>query len=515
MRSVLPLAIFLAYSQAKAIDIYSLHTVAGHALQAEYGHSSATMSGQGSVQGEELRYKLLGSREVDRASPDWNPTVRRPMVYRLGSAESPAVAKTGACMLQIVKSSPAYSVAALQSYVDLLKTRANASLLSTGLWDTADTRSDSLNLPVMVQSALIDHEIVRRAPDIRLSLVPAPEVDDNGLVPAKLGGRLLSWYKISIVQKLLHDWKSMAPGSKPCKYIAWIEDDAFLTQPDLDYAASFASLPLWVRPQYEPPSMSAPAAPSLKGASSADATTARATSLTEVAMAAAVERVVPGILEANEARCTGMSDCRFNVGVLLFNAEHPKLPALLEDWWRAPLTGVCDPSMATKGGAEQACLDALIEWNATTRAQYRHVVGEADLLTINTPAGRLVRQDWDNYRANMSHPDAFRERMTMIGLWNHTVARQLLSELPALVMNVPFVDPPKEALVAPAAADPQMNASPEAQLKSQPATASSAGMENARDVSAGLANLSRANLRANLLKSQPATQELTQEGRLS
>ena len=216
MRSVLPLAIFLAYSQAKAIDIYSLHTVAGHALQAEYGHSSATMSGQGSVQGEELRYKLLGSREVDRASPDWNPTVRRPMVYRLGSAESPAVAKTGACMLQIVKSSPAYSVAALQSYVDLLKTRANASLLSTGLWDTADTRSDSLNLPVMVQSALIDHEIVRRAPDIRLSLVPAPEVDDNGLVPAKLGGRLLSWYKISIVQKLLHDWKSMAPGSKPC-----------------------------------------------------------------------------------------------------------------------------------------------------------------------------------------------------------------------------------------------------------------------------------------------------------
>jgi hypothetical protein len=299
------------------------------------------------------------------------------------------VAKTGACTLQIVKSSPAYSVAALQSYVDLLQTRANASLLSTGLWDTADTRSDPLNLPVMVQSALIDHEIVRRAPDIRFTLVPAPEVDDDGLVPGKLGGRLLSWYKISIVQKLLHDWKSMAPGSKPCKYIAWIEDDAFLSQPDIDYAASFASLPLWVRPQYEPPSMSTPAEPSPTGVSSADATTVRATSLTEVAMAAAVERVVPGILEANEERCASkLGNCRFNVGVLLFNAEHPKLPELLEDWWRAPLTGVCDPSMATSRGAEQACFDALIEWNATTRAQYRHVVGEADLLTINTPAGR-------------------------------------------------------------------------------------------------------------------------------
>ena len=500
----------LAYSQSMAAVVQTLHTVAGHALQAEDGHSSATMSGQGSVQGEELRYKLLGSHEVDRASPDWNPTVlttiRRPKVYRLGSAESPAVAKTGDCTLQIVKSSPAYSVAALQSYVDLLQTRANASLLSTGLWDTADTRSDPLNLPVMVQSALIDHEIVRRAPDIRFTLVPAPEVDDDGLVPGKLGGRLLSWYKISIVQKLLHDWKSMAPGSKPCKYIAWIEDDAFLSQPDVDYAASFASLPLWVRPQYEPPSMSTPAAPIPTGASSADATTVRATSLTEVAMAAAVERVVPGILEANEERCASkLGNCRFNVGVLLFNAEHPKLPELLEDWWRAPLTGVCDPSMATQRGAEQACLDALIEWNATTRAQYRHVVGEADLLTINTPAGRLVRQDWDNYRANMSHPNALRERMTMIGLWNHTVARQLLSELPALVMNVPFVDPPKEALVAPPAADPQMKASPEAQLKSQPASASSAEMENARDVSARLANLSRANLLKSHPESQPAT----------
>ncbi|KOO53456.1 hypothetical protein Ctob_015813, partial [Chrysochromulina tobinii] len=289
-------------------------------------------------------------------------------------------------------------------------------------------------------SALIDHEIVRRAPDIRFTLIPAPEVDDDGLVPGKLGGRLLSWYKISIVQKLLHDWKSMAPGSKPCKYIAWIEDDAFLSQPDVDYAASFASLPLWVRPQYEPPSMSTPAEPSPTGVSSADATTVRATSLTEVAMAAAVERVVPGILEANEGRCASkLGNCRFNVGVLLFNAEHPKLPELLEDWWRAPLTGVCNPSMATSRGAEQACLDALIEWNATTRAQYRHVVGEADLLTINTPAGRL------------------------------------------------------------------MKASPEAQLKSQPATASSAEMETARDVSARLANLSRANLLKSHPESQPAT----------
>jgi hypothetical protein len=275
---------------------------------------------------------------------------------------------------------------------------------------------------------------VRRAPDIRFTLVPAPEVDDDGLVPGKLGGRLLSWYKISIVQKLLHDWKSMAPGSKPCKYIAWIEDDAFLSQPDVDYAASFASLPLWVRPQYEPPSMSTPAEPSPTGASSADATTVRATSLTEVAMAAAVERVVPGILEANEGRCA--SNCRFNVGVLLFNAEHPKLPELLEDWWRAPLTGVCIPDMATVRLAEQSCLNWLVEWNGPTRTQYRHVVGEADFLTINTPAGRMVRHSWTEYRGNVSHEDVFRAHMSMVGLWNHTIARQLLLELPALVTNV-------------------------------------------------------------------------------
>ena len=323
------------------------------------------------------------------------------------------------CKLRIISSCDKYTVAWLHSYADLLATRANSSLLPNGLWDTSDASSDPLNLPITVQAALINQQVVRHASDVRLTLVASPDADENGVA---LGGRLLAWYKIQIVQEALR-----RPDLQGCKYIAWIDPDAFLSEPDVDYAAAIDALPLFLRSDRVP---SGPFASLALSAQAQDESTGAMTSLPQLAMAASVEATIPGILED---MCP---DCHFNGGVLLFNAEHPKLPELLEDWWRAPLTGVCIPDMATVRLAEQSCLNWLVEWNGPTRTQYRHVVGEADFLTINTPAGRMVRHSWTEYRGNVSHEDVFRAHMSMVGLWNHTIARQLLLELPALVTNV-------------------------------------------------------------------------------
>ena len=116
------------------------------------------------------------------------PTVQVDPAPHYDDALWPLVPKT-TCKLRIISSCDKYTVAWLHSYADLLATRANSSLLPNGLWDTSNASSDPLNLPITVQAALINQQVVRHASDVRLTLVASPDADENGVA---LGGRLLA-----------------------------------------------------------------------------------------------------------------------------------------------------------------------------------------------------------------------------------------------------------------------------------------------------------------------------------
>jgi hypothetical protein len=90
-------------------------------------------------------------------------------------------------------------------------------------------------------------------------------------------------------------------------------------------------------------------------------------------------------------------NCQYNTGVMMFNLAHPLLLPLLQAWWDSASGGkggVCDPRFLRRRLYDQACFDRLVQLNDSSGGRWGGIVGEMDYLTMNTPAGRIVRHSW-------------------------------------------------------------------------------------------------------------------------
>lgn len=257
---------------------------------------------------------------------------------------------------------------------------------------SAHSHAEPLLLPWYIKAALINLEIVRATSDMRFTAY---------LSPTNLNGRFVSWHKIKLIQHLQREY--VRAPSQSCRMVAWIDPDAFLNQPDVNYTRALLEIPIWIR-----------RSPGQHG---------RAGTPPDVAMVAAVEHSVPEMLTICET-------CHFNGGVLLFNMKHPQLHEFLDAWWQSPYSGVCEERFARERLVEQECLSHLVVYNRTTRARFGPVIGEADFVTINTPAGRLVRHAWGHHRDQSDSPDGiYSMRMREVGLWHAGAVEQGLKDL--------------------------------------------------------------------------------------
>lgn len=188
--------------------------------------------------------------------------------------------------------------------------------------------------------------------------------------------------------------------------LSWIDSDAFLNQPDADNAQLLQTLPVHVRHGFTP------------------------VEARQLALVAAVEHSIPEMI-------TICDDCHFNGGVLLLKPDHPLLLKLLDEWWDSPFLGTCEPRFLRERLAEQACLDQLVVHNHTTRQRFRHAVGEADFVSLNSPNGRLVRHPWGHHRDSSNPDGVYNVRLRSVGLWHQGAASALAKELKQLLLPWP------------------------------------------------------------------------------
>ena len=360
-----------------------------------------------------------GQDELDAARQEYEAAAKHP--------RQRAALHSGACVLHVITSHSLYP-----SISTLLNTNASAASEEQG----TEKGTVSGILPWWAKSALVNYEVVRASKNMKITLYTSPHPDENGVASSEEGGRLLAWYKISLVQQLLAQRKAAKASARrqigvnetvasdnTCPYVLWLDPDAFFVQPDVDYVkALIEHLPVWVRTE-APPSKAGHAA-----------------RVKDVAMVGAVEANTTGVMFA----CDG---CMYNGGVLLFNLDHPKLGSFLDAWWNSPLTGVCDASMFDHRLAEQDCLNRLVAFNETSRQTYAAMVAEADLLTLNTPFGRLVRHAWggdtnwnmdpDLHFDGNFYSDPYSMQLKAGGMGDYETAKRMLGELADRVRPLP------------------------------------------------------------------------------
>jgi hypothetical protein len=122
-----------------------------------------------------------------------------------------------------------------------------------------------------------------------------------------------------------------------------------------------------------------------------------------LAVVVAREYSIEGVVEICDS-------CQYNTGVMLFNLAHPLLLPLLQAWWDSASggkDGVCDPRFLRRRLYDQACFDRLVQLNDSSGGRWGGIVGEMDYLTMNTPAGRVVRHSWQP-RDQSGGEDSFR-----------------------------------------------------------------------------------------------------------
>lgn len=298
----------------------------------------------------------------------------------------PPVPRAAKCQLQIVSSHFGYSQLLREESLPI---------------------AEPLKLPYYLKAALINLEVARRDGGIRFTPYLSPPDFGSELTR----GRLNAWWKVRLLRHIVSEYEREPETA--CEQIAWIDADAFLTQPDADYPRLLQSLPVQVR--------------------STQPHRKRRVEARKVALVAAVEHSIPEML-------TICQECHFNGGVLLLSPEHPLLPELLDAWWDSPFSGVCEPRLATERLAEQECLNHLAIYNRSTHARFGHAIGGADFVSLNTPNGRLVRHPWGHHRdpAVSDNPDGiYSVRLRSVGLWHGKAATAMARELKQLLRPWP------------------------------------------------------------------------------
>jgi len=213
-----------------------------------------------------------------------------------------------------------------------------------------------LDWPYVLKVLAINSLYCRRHAGIKMFAYTAPSAKDAGdTIPR----RAYPWWKIDLLVRHLARHERIP-------WYLWLDSDAHVAQPDV-LLEGLLSLPAKHR----------------------NGTTLSAH---DFVLSLGRERgvFVPRVLTPCAQKCY------FNSGVFLLQGgmKHAAAIKLLAAWWDAPNSGVCDRNSYVRLPWEQHCFGALTRLNSSASEMWGDLVGELDLLAINSPFGRWIRHDW-------------------------------------------------------------------------------------------------------------------------
>ena len=253
------------------------------------------------------------------------------------------------------------------------------------------------------------------------------------MIDVTKGRRPASWSQVAAARHFLRT----RPRRDWCEWMLLLDSDSFVRQNERDALQVIRSTDLWqlcakgdrcndtaaiVPGTHTPRHISHPEDWRALQLSHGARAGARAD---DVALIVAAERVIPGVVPTICTRCV------VNAGVLWVQPAHPETQRLLDDWWRAPLEGVCSLS---DFWWEQDCLNNLLWHNQTSadrRPSLRRSVAVADFTAFNTPAGQFVMHPWgkQNRQRKALRKRSFMYAAVQAGITNERVMEHLLRQI--------------------------------------------------------------------------------------